>query len=174
MGWYPIVAKELQNERYEVHVPHMPGGDDPKPEDWIATMHEIIGKPDEQTYLIGHSLGPTAILRYLEQLKPGETIGGALFVAGGFHYTPENEPENLSEDPWYGRLPDFSKIKPHLSKSVAMFSDDDPLIVLSDKNIFEKELASDIRVYAKQGHFIEGKHASLVLEAFRALVGSKV
>ncbi len=38
----------------------------------------LIGNPDNETYLVGHSLGSPTILRYLESLQDDQMIGGGL------------------------------------------------------------------------------------------------
>jgi uncharacterized protein len=65
-----------------VIVPAMPNTDNPIFSEWLESMQEIIKKPDENTYLVGHSLGAIAILKFLELLPPEQKIGGAMFVAG--------------------------------------------------------------------------------------------
>lgn len=54
----------------------------PKLVKWLSKLQEVIGKPNRDLYLIGHSLGVITILRYLESLTGDEKIGGAVFVAG--------------------------------------------------------------------------------------------
>ncbi len=62
--WYQEEKKILENLGYKVFLPEMPGGDWPKKDEWLEIIKDL--KPDNETVLIGHSLGTPAILRYLE------------------------------------------------------------------------------------------------------------
>ena len=46
-------------------------------DEWLGYMHKHIHNPDRKTFLVGHSLGCIAILRYLESLNE-QRIGGAV------------------------------------------------------------------------------------------------
>jgi len=167
--WLPNVHKELETRGFLAYTPAFPNTQAPDPAAWLAYLKKMVGKPDKDTYFIGHSLGPTAIMLYLEQLEADEQIGGFLSVAGGFRYKPENMPKDLASDPWYGRMPDFKKIKEHCSNIIALFSDDDPIIVLDDKDIFEKELGAKIVVMRRKKHFINPNLSNDVLTTFDEL-----
>ena len=80
--WYPWLKKELEAKGFEVVVPAMPETELPKQALWVPKMQELIGEPDEDLILVGHSIGCISILRYLETLKEGQKIGGAVLVEG--------------------------------------------------------------------------------------------
>ena len=80
--WYPSVKKELEAKGFIVSVPAMPETDLPEMSKWIPKLQEIIGVPDGELYLIGHSIGCAAILRYLEILGEKQKVGGVVLVAG--------------------------------------------------------------------------------------------
>ena len=61
--WFPWLKKQLEEKNYKVEVPEMPDTDHPKIESWVNKLKEIV-IPDEETILIGHSIGCQAILRY--------------------------------------------------------------------------------------------------------------
>src|SRR3989344_3930633 len=81
-GWFPWLKKELEARGFAVQVPAMPDTNEPKIETWVPHLAKLVGEPDEQTFLIGHSIGCQTVLRYLQTLKPGQAVGGALFVCG--------------------------------------------------------------------------------------------
>ena len=82
-AWFPWIKKELEDKGYKVFIPAMPETDEPKMELWIPFLSQLVGKPDLNTFFVGHSIGCQAIIRYLETLPEGVKIGGAVFVAGG-------------------------------------------------------------------------------------------
>jgi len=146
--WYPNTKKELENKGYEVIIPEMPETNLPKFNDWLSELQKVAGKPNEDLYLIGHSLGCITILRYLEGLKKDEKIGGAILVAGFTDNLGYKEIKSFFETPI-----DFEKIKNHCSNFVAIHSDNDPYVSLKEGDIFEKELGAKLIVKHNMGHF---------------------
>lgn len=159
-NWFPWLKNKLEDKGFEVEVPEMPDADTPRIEPWVSKISEVVGKPDEDTYFAGHSIGCPAIARYLEQLPEGVKVGGVVFVAGFF--LPLTPPTGVWEDGgetdkhWSSAPIDFESIRTHLDKSVAIFSDSDPWVPINNKDIFEKELGSKIVVEHNSGHLNEG------------------
>lgn len=155
-GIFPWLKKELENKNFTVYNPAMPEPLNPKIETWVSFLKEKIGVPDENTFLFGHSIGAQTILRYLESLDEDIKVGGAVFLAGWFHLT--NEAYETDDDmkiakPWLETPLDWDKIKSHSDNFIAIFSDDDPLIPISDAKIFENKLEAKIITEHKKGHF---------------------
>lgn len=158
--WFPWLKKELENNNFEVFVPDMPNTEEPKIEEWVSFLSRLVGEPDEQTYFLGHSIGCQTIMRYLETLD-NKKIGGVVFVAGWFFLTefsylefPEYEQNSRKiAQPWIETLIDFNKVKNSAKKFIAIFSDSDPYVDLSDKDIFEKQLGAEIIIEHNKGHF---------------------
>ena len=104
-GWRPWLMGELAKQDIYACALPMPNPDAPKKEDWIKTISVAVGNPNEEIFLIGHSLGVPAILRYLETLQSNQKIGGAVLVSGpiskiernGYSYVNDflNEPFNF-------------------------------------------------------------------------------
>src|SRR6185369_17783823 len=76
--WYPDAKRELEQLGFRVEVPALPDTDAPALKNWLPKLQEVVGKADEETYLIGHSAGCITILRYLESLPEGEKVGGVV------------------------------------------------------------------------------------------------
>ena len=125
----------------------------------MPALAKAVVKPDENLYLVGHSMGCQTIARYLESLPAGVKIGGAVFVAGFFkHLTGlEDDPAVQETDQHWLTAPlDFDKVKSHLGKSVAIFSETDPYVPLDNQEDFENKLGSKIIVVKGPGHFSGG------------------
>lgn len=155
-GWFPWLKKELEAKGFEVTVPQLPDAGNPRIQSWVRKLAEVVGMPDAQTYFVGHSMGCQAIARYLESLPDGMVVGGAVFVAGFFKRLTglEDDPEVQATDKhWLGAPLDFVKVKSHLSKSFAIFSDDDPFVPLDNQDDFRDKLGSEIIVEHARGHF---------------------
>lgn len=152
--WYPWLKKELEKKGFQVEVPQMPNTDGPEIGAWISLIKKKVGKPDAETFFVGHSIGCQAILRYLETLPSGVKVGGAVFVAGWFHLTGlEIEEEKETAKPWLETPVDLANVKKHAKNFVAFFSDDDVFVPISDSRLFKEKLGAKIIIKHKMGHF---------------------
>ena len=146
--WYPWVKKELEKNGFQVVVPAMPETETPKMDKWVPELRKLVGSPDKNTYLVGHSVGCITILRYLESLEKIEKIGGAILVAGFTDDLGYKEIKNFFETPI-----DFEKIKSHCENFIAIHSDNDPYVPLKHGDIFKEKLNAKLIVKHKMGHF---------------------
>ncbi len=146
--WYQQTKKELEAEGFEVTVPEMPETDMPKLSLWFPKLQEIIGLPDENLYLIGHSAGCITIMRYLETLSEDQKVGGVVFVAGFTNDLGYTELSNFFETPI-----DFDKIKTKAKHFVAIASDNDPFVPLKHTDIFKDKLGAAVIIKHGMNHF---------------------
>jgi len=155
-GWFPWLRKQLEDNGFEVIIPQLPNPISPRIKTWVPALAAAVGTPDEQTYLIGHSMGCQAVARYLEGLPVGQTVGGAIFVAGFFKRLTNLDGDANSretEKDWLSSKPDFEKIKTHLRRSIAIFSDDDPFVPSDNADDYRDQLGSEIIVKPGMKHF---------------------
>lgn len=155
-GWFPWLKKELEARGFEVFVPPLPDAGSPRMYNWVPALAKVVGTPDDQTYFVGHSMGCQTIARYLETLPDGIQVGGAVFVAGFFkNLTNLDDDDNSreTEKHWLTTPIDFARIKAHLPKSVAVFSDNDPYVPLENQNEFRDKLGSEIVIEHAKKHF---------------------
>jgi len=153
-AWFPWLRKKIEENGFEVVVPAMPHPDEPTIEDWIGHLKEVVKNPDKDTYFIGHSIGCQTIMRYLQALPDDAKIGGVIFVAGFFNlYFLKTEDEKRIAKPWLEIPINTEKIKTMTKNIAAIFSDNDPDVALSDKEIFEKRLGAKTTVEHAKGHF---------------------
>lgn len=178
-GIFPWLKKELQNRGFLVFNPLMPEPLRPQIETWVKFLEKQVGTPDENTFFFGHSIGAQTILRYLESLPEDLKIGGVVFLAGWTHLTDEacetKEDEKIAK-PWLETPLDWKKIKFHTNKFVGIFSDDDPLVPISDAKIFESNLRAKIIIEQGKRHFSGSggiKELPSALEAMLKIAGGK-
>lgn len=155
-NWFPWLKKELETKGFEVLVPQLPDPENPKIYNWVPKLAETVGKADEQTYFVGHSMGCQTIARYLESLPDRVRVGGAVFVAGFFkRLTGLEDDTDVQETDkhWLNTPLDMQKVKSHLIKSVAIFSDNDPYVPLDNQDDFRNKLGSKIIIEHQMGHF---------------------
>ncbi len=79
-NWFPWLRSELEKRGVEVIVPAMPHTEAPQLSEWLPYLQEVVGEPTSDVYLVGHSLGCIAILKYLETINT--QVGGAILVSG--------------------------------------------------------------------------------------------
>lgn len=170
-GWLPWLKYELESRGFSVHVPAMPHPEKPTIGDWVPYISDLVGEPDGHTYFIGHSVGSQMILRYLEGLPPGKKVGGVVFVAGFFELTGLNEEEQGIAKPWLETPIDCTRVKQHTSKFVAIFSDDDPFVPLSNKELMGQRLGAKTIVEKRKGHFSGDDGVKELPSALQAVLG---
>lgn len=146
--WYPYAKKELEKKGFEVTVPAFPETELPKLSAWLPKLKEVVGVPDAGIFLVGHSVGCTTILRYLESLSQGESIGGAVFVAG---FTDDLGLEELKN--FFTTPINFDEAKKHCPRFVAIHSDNDPYVPLKHGDIFKEKLGAKVVIKHNAGHF---------------------
>lgn len=153
--WLPWVKNEFKKKSFDVSTPEMPNTEAPKIEEWVNFLAKIAVKLDENTFLIGHSIGCQAIMRYLEKIYP-QKVGKIIFVAPWFNLNNlEDEESELIAEPWIETPIDLEKIKNSCDDINVLLSDDDPFVPLSDGEIFKEKLGANIVVLENKGHFTE-------------------
>lgn len=148
-GWRPWLKRELEARDWEVSIPAMPDTDHPRQTAWTATIAQLVGTPDAHTYLVGHSLGATAILRYLESLPIGQSVAGAMFVAG----PTANHRQFPEIDNFFSAPFDWPTIAARSRRFVALHSDNDEYVPVADAAVYGRELQAELIVLSKMGHF---------------------
>ncbi len=152
-GWFPWLKKELEGRGFEVFVPAMPDAGEPKIETWIPFISQLVGKADENTYFVGHSIGCQAIIRYLQTLPEGVKIGGAVFVAGWYNLRNlETEEEQRIAGPWVNEPRDDKKICEAVNRAIAIFSDDGPFVVPENQTRWKELIGAKIIIEHNKGH----------------------
>lgn len=121
--WYQNTKIELEQFGFIVDVPQMPEPNLPKMDRWVSTLRDIIKKPSDDVYLIGHSIGAVTILRYLESLTNSERVGGVVLVAG---FTDDMGYEVFSN--FFAQPLRFEKIKNKAKNFTVIISNDDPYV----------------------------------------------
>ena len=155
-GWFGWLKQELEAKNVRIEFLEMPDTNYPRIETWVRHLENNVKELDEETYFIGHSIGCQAIMRFLEKLPENIKIGGCVFVAGFFNLTVsclEIEEDKEIAEPWLETSMNTEKIKEHAKNFLAIFSEDDPDIPLSDSDIFKEKLNAEIVIKKDEGHF---------------------
>ena len=146
-NWFPWLEERSEAEGIRTRTLAMPDPDHPRLSDWLAGLRAAIGLPDDETFLIGHSLGAMAILRYLESLEEGERVGGAILVAGFPESIGIREIDNFFDPPL-----DYEKVRLSAGRLAAINSDNDPYVPLRQGEILRDKLGAEFSVLAGAYH----------------------
>jgi predicted alpha/beta hydrolase family esterase len=103
----------------------------------------------DEIYLIGHSLGWPAILRYLEYTQM-KNIAWAILVS-----SPSEKNENKKIDTFLDTEFDFEKIRSSCNTFVIIHGDNDPLVPLSNAQFLSEELWGGL-IMIKNGWHLNG------------------
>ena len=139
-------------------IPKMPNTSEPQINSWVIHLKKAVGRLDEETYFIGHSIGCQVIMRYLEKEDYYGKIGGLVFVAGWFKLNNlENEEVKSIAKPWLNTPIDFDKIKLKVDKIKVFLSSNEPYgFINENRKIFEDKLNAEVIIEKNKGHFSEG------------------
>lgn len=170
--WYPWIKNELEKRGFKVEVPEMPNTSEPKVNDWVNHLKKVVGKLNNETYFIGHSIGCQAIMRFLEKEKYEGKIGRIVFVAGWFKLDNlENEEVEAIAKPWVNAPIDFRKVKQKLSKLTVFLSSNEPYgYIEENKRIFEEKLNVEIILEKNKGHFTEDDGVNELPEVLKEIM----
>ena len=155
------LKKHFSKKGFKVIVPHMPNKDEPVINEWVSCLNKIVGKVDENTYFIGHSIGCQTIMRYLETLPEKTKVGGCIFIAGWFNLdNMESDEEERIAKPWIETKINFDKIK-KIAKKIEVYLSSNEYYGFIEENsrIFKEKLKAKVIIEKDMGHFTdeEGK-----------------
>ena len=154
-NWFPWLKTELEQLGFTVYVPAFPATPETQTlENWLKVFEEYRNHLNEDTIVIGHSLGPAFLLTILEQIK--KPIHAAYFVAG---YHPKSLPKTSE---WYTQVKtflekpfDWQKIKQNCAAFHIYYSDNDPYFPLHLAEDLAKTLDTTPIIIKGAGHFNE-------------------
>ena len=182
-NWFPWLALELKALGWEVNAPQMPNAATPKVSEWLKFLKDYVGKPDKDTYFVGHSLGCITIARYLAELpmksisplnlplgkgergERGARVGGCVFVAG------VSGRLNIPEIREFYELPFAQeKAKAHCNKFAMIFSDNDQYVPVERSLEFAEQLGAKTILERGRGHFCTSDGVAALPSALSAIL----
>lgn len=175
-NWFPWLKQQLEDRGWAVVAPAMPDTEYPRIEPWVSAVAAAVGQPDEQLYLVGHSIGCQTILRYVSGLPEGARVGGAVLVAPFLRLDPDGvkytEEERSIVGPWTDPQFNLATAKARFVRgATAIFSDDDYWVSASyNEPRFRDELGAKTQVLPKSGHFMEREGFTQLPQALQALL----
>ncbi|WP_017213149.1 RBBP9/YdeN family alpha/beta hydrolase [Clostridium beijerinckii] len=149
--WFPWLKEKFKDSSIKVSVPDMPDSGDPHLEPWINHLHKCIMDIDENTILIGHSLGCITALRYI--LEKNIKIKGAILISGFMNKNPMDEQtEGLQE--FVDSPLDVARIRSLIPKRIAITAIDDDIVPTEATQKLAEELDANLIILESGKHFI--------------------
>lgn len=147
--WFPWLVEQF--EPGVVTVPALPNPTAPELEAWVDTLASAIGQVDEDTILIGHSLGSITTLRVLERMPHPWRLRGLILVAGFVSSLP-----NLPKLDEFTAPPiDLPALAATIENRAVFGSDNDTTVA----PVFTAELAhgldAPLTIVPGGGHFVD-------------------
>jgi len=168
--WFPWLKQQLEQKGINVVVPQMPEAETPKIETWVPFLAQLVGTPDAETFLVGHSIGVQTILRYLASID--QPIGGVVAVSGFYTLAPttfKTEEEKSLSAPWLETPIDNEQVKKNALKITAIFSDNDPYVGLENEKFFADRLGAKTIIINNKKHIGGSDNVFELPEALAAL-----
>jgi len=147
-NWFPWLKKQLESMSYEAIVPKFPTPIDQSLESWLRVFSNYEDKINEETVLIGHSLGAAFILNYLE--RTNKKIKAAI-LAAGYHKVLENQFKELNKT-FVDKEFNWEKIKSSCGRFFVFASDNDEYIPLEIGEELAKSLNAEFNMVHDGGH----------------------
>mgnify|MGYP001583051739 CR=1 FL=1 len=152
--FFPWLKKELEKK-------NMPNTEEPKIEEWVGFLKKKIKEIDKETVFIGHSIGCQAVLRFLETLPKDVKVKKVILVAPWMQLDKERIKEEGEEvrkivRPWMETPINWKKVRSHCIEFICIFSDNDPYVPLSNRELFKKRLNAKSITLNNRHHFDMG------------------
>ena len=147
-NWFPWLKRELKAKGYEVIVPKFPTPIGQSLESWMQVLKKYEDKINEDTVMIGHSLGAAFILNYLEQAN--KEIRAAFLVAG-YHEVLENQFKELNKT-FVDKKFNWNMIIENCEKFIVIGSDNDEYIPIETTRQLAVLLDAELHIIKNGGH----------------------
>ncbi len=150
-NWFPWLKEKLEAKGCKVFVPQFPSPPvvPAKLSEWFAVLKNYEQHINEDTILIGHSLGGIFVLKLLEQLK--HPVKAVFLVGSAIGVKPII---NFERDKSFSGFKfDWKNIKNKSKHFTVYHSDDDPYVALGNGEKLAKELEVELTFVPNAGHF---------------------
>lgn len=146
-NWYPWLKTELENRDYNVLTPELPTmqTDLPDMEKILQFIEELI-KIDEDTIVIGHSIGCLLAMRLAEKYSYDK-----MFLVAGWDFNDLTAEHRLF---WPNPI-NHEAIKQHVKEMYCLSADNDPYMTAFLVEEMSKRLGGKFILVPGAGHFSE-------------------
>jgi len=157
--FHPWLKRELESRGYKVSIPKLPNSNNP---DIMEQVDYVLKneKFDENTVLLGHSLGAVVALKVAEQLK---TKIKKLVLAAGFSQPGFKDHEMPFEKKFPSKF-DFNKIKNNAKDVIILRAKNDSAVPAERADKLKEKIGGKIIDFTAEEDHITGVKEPVVLE----------
>ena len=160
-NWFPWLKKKLDDLGIKTEVPNFPNSNKPKLEDWLNHLKSY--QINEDTILIGHSLGVALILKLLEN---GVKIKAVFLVAA---FCDDLNWDLLKESNFFKGDFNWEEVKKSCSCFEVLTSKNDPYLKIEDGDKVANNLGVENQIIDAYKHF-NMEEFPLLLEKIKKLL----
>lgn len=150
-NWIPWLHELLESEGKQVYTPDFPiGVGYQNYENWnqLLKYYLDLGFINENTTIIGHSIAPVFISKFLVEHKI--KVKKLIFVCGFNNYLGINEEyDNVNKSMYFDNLAD---VKQYASNIICFYSDNDPYVKLEAEKEFADTVSTKQILLPNAGH----------------------
>ena len=166
--FFPWLRDALHAKGHEVICPDLPEPDAPNPEEWTKFLIEHVGVIDDETIIVGHTLGATTALRFLEAAEARSTPKGVVLIS------PPWMIKNETFQGFFLSELDFDVLMWKASRFVVIHSHDDKSIPFDHAKKYADVLhAKLIERNDGEGHFT-GERYPVILDTIENLIAEEI
>ncbi len=150
-NWFSWLHEFIEGEGKQVYVPDFPiGVGYQNYENWskILKCYLDVGLINENTVIIGHSIAPVFISKFLieNQIKVKKLI----FVCGFNNYFGIDEEYDAVNESMY--LDNLEDVKQYANEIICFYSDNDPYVKYENEKDFASKVATEQILIPNAGH----------------------
>jgi predicted alpha/beta hydrolase family esterase len=162
-GWRPWLMAELHNHGVYACALAMPEPHDPDCLQWVKQIsHHVDREEHGHIILVGHSLGVSAILRYLEQTT-SEIIIGAVLVSGPITDCGKKEVRRFTQGAF-----SFETIKQKVPQFIVIHAKDDDEVRFADGEELSQCISAKFIRLNEGGHLSSKEDCTSLPECLKA------
>jgi len=159
-GWRPWLMSELQKLDIYALALSMPNSDNPILNEWLEEIERYVERyKDDEVFLVGHSLGGLAILRYMEKYSC-KNIKGVILVSTPCNFYEKDETKNIFT--FFKDTINWNILKNKNLKIAVIQGDDDSVVPMADGEEIARELNGNL-VIIPNGKHLNGSAGFLKL-----------
>lgn len=150
-NWFPWLKEKLETKGFNVIVPQFPSPPivPAKIAEWFDVLKNYKQDINEDTVIIGHSLGGKFLLRILERLENKIKVASFAGTPIGIPPIANNERDNA----FTGNDFNWETIRKKADNFIIFQSDNDPYVGLNNGKELAKNLGVELSFVPNAGHF---------------------
>ncbi|MEK7665308.1 MAG: alpha/beta fold hydrolase [Patescibacteria group bacterium] len=154
-NFHPWLARELMDRGFEVIAPKLPLDGEVESIACIEALVKAVGRLDENTIILGHSLGGVLALRYLEAAE-AVSIPRACILVGAPWQTKSDKTRGLFLSEF-----DYDVVAWKAREFVIVHDKEDKLVPFDHAEKYARMLQGELVATTGNGHFMEKEYPIL-------------